>query len=261
MTYKVLFLDIDGTILKSDHSYTELTKQAIRDVKKQGVDVFLATGRPLHEIDQLADELDVHSYIGYNGAFAVHQNQTILNETMDHNVVKKILDIANEHNHELVLYTRSRNYFTTLTRPIVTNFINTFQLKKNEMLTPDVMDQILGATVMNLDASQPSLYELDANINLSPVNIPGVEGSFDIIRETVNKGLAVEKVFNLLNIKRDEAIAFGDGMNDKEMLKMVGNGFAMGNAHPDLFEYAKHRTSTVTDDGIFNGLKQLGLVK
>jgi hydroxymethylpyrimidine pyrophosphatase-like HAD family hydrolase len=82
-----------------------------------------------------------------------------------------------------------------------------------------------------------------------------------VIRDKVNKGIGVNRVLNHLGIGKESAIAFGDGLNDKEMLMNVGEGFAMGNAHPDLFAYAKHRTSDVTASGIFNGLKALGLVE
>ncbi len=259
MTYKLLFLDIDGTILKPDHTYTEATRNAITKVKEQGVEVFLATGRPLHEIDKLAKELDIHSYIGYNGAFAVHHNKTVVNEPMDKNAVEQFLDIAAKNDHELVLYTRDTSYYTTLTRPLVANFIETFQMHKNELFKRGKSDQILGATLMNLSPSQPVLYELGANIHLSPVHVAGAEHCYDIIRKNVNKGIAVDKVLDLLDIPRDQAIAFGDGMNDKEMLQAVGEGFAMGNAPEELFQFAKNKTTAVSDDGIVNGLKKLGL--
>ncbi|MGP4105728.1 HAD family hydrolase [Virgibacillus sp. L01] len=259
MTYKLLFLDIDGTILKPDHTYTEATRNAIAKVKEQGIEVFLATGRPLHEIDKLAKELNIHSYIGYNGAFAVHHDKTVVNEPMDKNTVEKFLDIAAKNDHELVLYTRDTSYYTTLTRPLVTNFIDTFQMHKNELFKREKSDQILGATLMNLSPSQPALYELGANIHLSPVHVAGAEHCYDIIRKNVNKGIAVDKVLNLLDIPREQAIAFGDGMNDKEMLQAVGEGFAMGNAPEELFQFAKNKTTAVSDEGIVNGLKKLGL--
>ncbi|WP_164667937.1 HAD family hydrolase [Virgibacillus doumboii] len=259
MDYKILFLDIDGTILKPDHTYTESTKHAISKAKEQGIEVFLATGRPLHEIDDLAEELDIHSFIGYNGAFAVYQNETIVNEPMNKNTVEQFLQTAEANDHEMVLYTRDKNYYTSLSRPLVTNFIGTFQLKKNLTWEADKVDQILGVTVMNLPPSETALYEIEANIFMSPVTIAGIENCYDIIRTNVNKGFAVEKILELLNINPKQAIAFGDGMNDKEMLQAAGEGFAMGNAHPDLFEYAKNRTTTVSEDGIYNGLKKLGL--
>src|SRR5690625_1093431 len=114
MNYKILFLDIDGTILKPDHTYTASTKDAIAQLKEQDIEVFLATGRPLHEVEDLAAELQIQSFIGYNGAYAVHQNETIVNEPMDTSVMKEFLNIAEEKGHQLVCYTSQKNYFTSL---------------------------------------------------------------------------------------------------------------------------------------------------
>ncbi|AXI10121.1 Cof-type HAD-IIB family hydrolase [Oceanobacillus zhaokaii] len=261
MVYKALFLDIDGTILKPDHTYTESTKDAIRQVKDQGVEVFLATGRPIHEISELAAELTIDSFIGYNGAYALYQKETIVDEPIDAAVIDKFVEIAKENNHEFVMYTNGGNYFSNLDSPIVKLFTEAFQMEHNETYTRAVNHQILGVTVMNVEASQPSLYEFDPAFHLSQVNVKGVENSYDIIRDTVNKGEAITKLLHRINVAKEEAIAFGDGMNDKEMLRAVGEGFAMANAHPDLFQYAKHRTTSVTDSGIYNGLKELGLVK
>lgn len=261
MRYKILFLDIDGTILKSDHTYSELTKEAIEQVKKQGIEVFFATGRPLHEITAPAAELKVDSFIGYNGAYAVYQHKTILDEPMDQDLIKRFLEIAKEHHHEAVLYSFGKNYFTSLDHPVVRQFNRYFDLKENALFTQDVMDQILSLTVLNVMPSQAALYALDDHIRLSQVHLKGTEHAYDVLRHNVNKGEAVKKVLEQLNIPKEQAIAFGDGMNDKEMLETVGESFAMGNAQPELFQYAKHKTTSVTDSGIFNGLKTLGLVR
>lgn len=260
MTYQILFLDIDGTILKPDHTYSDITKQAISSVKNQGVEVFLATGRPLHEISELAEDLDIHSFIAYNGAFAIHQGETIVNEPIPRKNMEKFIDTAAKNDHELIMYTRDKNYFTNLKRPFISRFIDIFDLKQNAVFTPEIIDRILGATVLNVSPDQIPLYEIESNLHLSPVHVNGAEHSYDILRKNVNKGYSVEKILSLLGIPHDHAIAFGDGMNDKEMLGAVGEGFAMGNSHDDLFSYAKHMTVTVTEDGIAYGLKQLGVL-
>ena len=261
MEYKLLFLDIDGTILMPDHTYSESTKDAILQLKNLGIEVFIATGRPLHEIKELGEELHVDSFIAYNGAYAVYNKQTIVDEPMEGYQVRRFLEISKENNHEMVLYSNGKNYYTSLKQPLVTNFIDTFQLRHNALYTNEVMDSILGITLMNLTTTQTSLYEGDKNIHLSQVNVEGNKHAYDIIRNNVNKGEAVSKVLQRLNIKKEQSIAFGDGMNDKEMLQAVGEGFAMANAHPELFGYAKHRTTSVSDSGIYNGLKKLGLIK
>ena len=261
MDYKVLFLDIDGTILMPDHTYSASTKDAISQVKEQGIEVFIATGRPLHEVRELAQELNVDSFIGYNGAFAIYKNEVLVNEPMDRDQVVRLLEIAEEHHHEMVLYNTEKNYYTSLDHPAVQRFNETFQLRNNALLTKDVLDQILSMTLIHLNQSETSHYQIDDNLRFSEVNVDGARDAFDVLRLNMNKGEAVKKVLQRLQIPKEQAIAFGDGMNDKEMLEVVGESFAMGNAHSDLFQYAKYRTTAVTDSGIFNGLKTLGLVK
>lgn len=259
--YQALFLDIDGTILKPDHTYDASTKDAIIQVKKKGIEVFLATGRPLHEISDIAEALHVDSFIGYNGALAIMKGKTMVNEPMEKQTVLTYLETAKNNGHEMVLYTNKKNYFTSLTSSFVEHFIQMFQLKQNELFTIDIVDQILGITLINLTDEDTKLYEVNNSLHLSQVNVDGLRHCYDVIQHKVNKGEAIQAILDATNIPPENAIAFGDGMNDKEMLQVVGEGFAMGNAHVDLFPYAKHKTTSVMDSGIFNGLHSLGLIK
>lgn len=257
--YKVLFLDIDGTILRPDDTIEDSTKRAVAEVKEKGIEVFLATGRPLHEISHIGEELNIQSFIGYNGAYAIHKGKDVFREPMKSSTIEEFLKLAKEHNHEIVMYTNEKNILTSWDAKPMQDFIRVFHLKKNELYSPEVVDRILGMTLLNLSENEPALYETN-EIHLSQVNLEGLRHSYDVIRDTVNKGFAVRMILELLGFPKESAIAFGDGMNDKEMLSYVGEGFAMGNAHPDLFAYAKHKTTPVTDSGIYNGLKSLGLV-
>lgn len=258
--YKIIFLDIDGTVLKPDDQIDYSTKTAIAIAQQKGIEVFLATGRPLHEISDIAEELKIQSYIGYNGAYAVHNGKDILNVPMKTSTVKSFVTIAKKLKNEIVLYSRKENLFTSMEDADVQTFMNIFHMKKNKLYSSENLDPILGITLIKLNENDPPLYEKDESIHLSRVNLNGLNNCYDVIQDTVNKGFAVTKVLEYLNIKKEDAIAFGDGMNDKEMLSAVGEGFAMGNADPKLFAYAKHRTTEVTNSGIFNGLKTLGIL-
>ncbi|MBS4172925.1 HAD family hydrolase [Bacillus sp. FJAT-49736] len=258
--YKILFLDIDGTIMRPDDTIEASTKKAIMEVRRQGIEVFLATGRPLHEISDIAAELDINSYIGYNGAYAILNGKDIVKEAMDSSLVENYLQIAKQHQHEIVFYTSEQNAFTDLDSPYVVDFIKRFHLQYNVPYSPSIANDILGITLIHLKEHELELYQQEG-IHLSQVNVEGMRHCYDVIRHKVNKGFAVQKILEHLQIPTECAIAFGDGMNDKEMLQFVGEGFAMGNAHPDLFAYAKHKTTEVTNSGIYNGLKSLGLIQ
>ncbi|NWQ42016.1 HAD family phosphatase [Bacillus sp. EB106-08-02-XG196] len=259
--YKVLFLDIDGTIIMPDDTIEDTTINAIRQVQEKGIEVFLATGRPLHEIRELAKELNVHSLIGYNGAFAIYQGKDLFQEPMNKESVKQFIDIAKKNQHELVLYTKDQNIFSDIETDGVKEFIEKFHLHKNDSYSPSNDYEVLGMTLINLKTKDTALYKHEDQIHLSQVNLEGMLHCYDVIRDQVNKGIGVQYVLKHLGLKKENAIAFGDGMNDKEMLLSVGEGFAMGNGHPDLFQYAKHRTTSVTESGIYNGLKALGIIE
>jgi Cof subfamily protein (haloacid dehalogenase superfamily) len=261
MSYKVLFLDIDGTILRPDHTYSEKTVDAIQQLQNKRIEVFLATGRPIHEIKELAKSLNIDSFIGYNGALAIYNNETIVDETMSEELVKKIVAISEDKQHEFVMYTNKKSYFANVDSPFSRNFSEIFQMKHIGNYTSDIANQILGITIMNVKEDEKTLYEFDPSIVLAEVKVNNLNHTYDVLRTNVNKGEAIKKTLERLNMTADEAIAFGDGMNDKEMLHLVGEGFAMGNANPHLFQYAKHKTTSVTEDGIYNGLKKLGLVQ
>lgn len=260
MTYKALFLDIDGTILMPDHTYTDLTKEAISRAKEQGIEVFLSTGRPAHEIDELAEALAIDSVIGYNGAYATYHGEVLVNEPMDAETVNAFLDISKTQGNDAVLYMKGKNLFTTLDDPKIKQFIDFFQLQHNDKYNETYNQDILGMTLLKMDDIELDPFKINPNIHLSPVHLEGIEHSYDLIRQTVNKGQAVKVLLDKLQISKEQAIAFGDGMNDKEMLQAVGHGFAMENAHPDLFNYATYRTTTVHESGIYHGLKTLGLI-
>ncbi|MBM7660117.1 Cof subfamily protein (haloacid dehalogenase superfamily) [Bacillus mesophilus] len=261
-SYKIVFLDIDGTILQPDHTIQDSTKSAIQQLQDQDIEVFLATGRPLHEIKELGKELNITSFIAYNGAYAIYERQEVFKETMPPEQIYQFLDIANQNEHQLVLYTHEQNVFTTFDNDVVQQFIETFHLKLNAIYEPSIDDKVLGITIIT-DQDQAGAHYQDhfKDIHLTVVNVAGLTDCLDVIRDHVNKGVAVKAVLERLGLPPESSIAFGDGMNDKEMLMTVGEGFAMGNGHPDLFKHAKHQTTDVKHDGIFNGLKSLGLVK
>ncbi|WP_010094320.1 Cof-type HAD-IIB family hydrolase [Ornithinibacillus scapharcae] len=261
MTYKILFLDIDGTILRPDHTYHPKTKEAIKQAQAQGIQVFLATGRPIHELGDLADDLQINSFIGYNGALAIYRGETIVDEPMKKEIITEYLEIIKKHDHDIVLYTSEDNYVQDIESSRIKDFQEMFQLLTLNPIHEELTNYVLGATVLNIRPDEVPLYEINDDIHLSQVNVSGAEDCYDVIRKSVNKGEAVKAILAHLGIDKEHAVAFGDGMNDKEMLQTVGASFAMGNANPELLSYAKYQTKSVSEAGVYYGLKDLGLVK
>lgn len=259
--YKALFLDMDGTILRHDHSISSKTKEAISIVQEKGIEVFLATGRPIHEIRETAEELGIDSFIGYNGALGIYKGDVLFEKPMSSKIIDHYLQVAHSIGNEMVLYTDSFNLFTNLQNDKVKEFIHYFGLVHCKEFEQTYRSQILGVTLINVEDDAIREYEIEnEDIYFAPVNVDGMGHCFDVIRNQVNKGVAIQHILNRLNVSTSQAIAFGDGLNDIQMLRTVGAGFAMDNAHPDLFPYATHKTKSVEDEGVFYGLQSLGLV-
>lgn len=259
--YKVVFLDIDGTILRPDDTIEDSTKRAIMQLKDKDIEVILATGRPLHEITDLGEELNIHSYIAYNGAYAIYKGIEVFKENMQTDDVNRFIRTAEKHDHDLVIYTHNKNYFFEVETERVKAFQKTFHLRKNDLYNPSVQSDVLGITIITSEENGDAPYRSIEGIHYAKVNVPGFTTCYDVIRDHVNKGVAVNAMMKHLGFQKEQTIAFGDGMNDKEMLSNVGDGFAMGSGNPELFSYAKHVTTGVDNSGIFNGLKSLGLVE
>lgn len=261
--YKIIFLDIDGTIITPDNKVQESTKKAIQLMQQKGMDVVLATGRPLHEVNYLAGELNVDSMIGYNGAYGIYKGENIWKKPASVPFVEHFLDVATKHDHELVLFTKDKSLWNNIDYPRSIEFMEKFHIKKNEHFEPSFTDKILSLNVITNKENDFEMYEAFGGVRLARVNIQleEIEFCYDVVREIASKGKAVKAFLEQLDIPRERAIAFGDAMNDKEMLTNVEESFAMGNADPQLFKYAKHKTTSVEDSGVYNGLKSLGLIR
>ncbi|MDQ0220739.1 HAD hydrolase family protein [Peribacillus cavernae] len=175
--YKLLFLDIDGTIMRPDNTIEQSTKIAVFQAQQKGIEVVLATGRPLHEIANIAEELHVKSFIGYNGAYCIYNQKDIFKEPMNRKSVRYFVDTAIIKRHELVLYTSEKNILTTLDSEPMKQFVAEFQLNKNEIITPSVIDNILAMTIITDSEIGDSHYKIDDSIHLSQVQ--GMNHCFD----------------------------------------------------------------------------------
>lgn len=258
--YKVLFLDIDGTILKPDYTYDPSTKEAIEKAKGNGIEVFLATGKPFYEIKSVATELNITSFISFNGAYATMNGKELFKRPFKKELVEHYLRLAKENGHEIGLYTDHRSEYTDLNAPSVQNFTKALHMTENAQLNENKIPPALGVTLMGVNDENLEPYHIDPSVRLSQVSVYGTEDCYDLIRQDVNKGIGVEHVLKELGLDKNEAIAFGDGMNDKEMLETVGHSVAMANANPELFQYAKYKTTSVEDSGIAKGLEKLGAI-
>lgn len=269
--YKLIALDMDGTLFTSDKKISERTKKALAQAHQQGVKIVLASGRPLDGLRKPLAELNLISddeyVLCYNGALSVTaETGKILSQcTLTGADCKKLFKLAEElgvHCHA----------FSTK-QGLITNEINQYtkyEADMNEMqyhiINPytDIDDDEVIIKVMFIDPPEilkdviekvPSWVYEDYNAFSSAPFF------FEITNKAVDKGTGLKQLAERLKIKQEEVIACGDENNDYSMIKYAGLGVAMGNAIDKVKNAANYITDTNDNDGVAKVIEKFILNK
>ena len=253
---KAIFFDVDGTLVSFDtHKVPQEVKDIIKNLRKSGVKVFIATGRMLNMLDDTLEEMEFDGYISYNGAFCTDGSKK---KVIYKNVIpQKELDTLNErlkYDKFPISFMCRENMYTNYMDPKVE-----YVAKIVDVPPPIVKDV---EEVIKEDVFQMCIYADDKKLQeIITEVLPDCEYSrwIEVFADVNVKGLSkktgIDKVLEYFNIPLSETMAFGDGGNDIEMLKHVAIGVAMGNAADHVKAVADHVTDHVDNGGVVKAIK------
>lgn len=257
MSYKIVFFDVDGTITNhEDGSIPRSTIEAIKALKNKGVKVVAATGRPLSMCKEL-QELGIETYITANGGYVKHLQKIIHKVPMDKSTIREVMEFAKLENNGLSFYTEEFSMNGITDKEILSALKETLSL--NEY--PEINDLIHNEDVFLL-----CLFANDEAVEKYKLKFPHLTFKrwhpyvLNVLQEDISKSLAIIKTLDFFGIDKSEAIAFGDGENDIDMLELVGLGIAMGNGNQRLKKVADFVTKPSSEDGIDYALKKYGVI-
>jgi len=254
MNYKIAFFDIDGTILPPNHIIQQSTKDAIKQLQEKGIEVVIATGRTIVDTLDIAKQLNIDSFLTFNGAYGIRKGKELFTTSFPRPLVERVLQEGQKEKFDVLVLTKEGTSTSTYEAERVRHFSKRLHMDIFE-LSEKHKEETLGMTIL-LDRNYQNKHE---ELSLVKCNID-IDFSYDLLLKEVNKGTAVERYLKEIGVDKSEAFAIGDGMNDKEMLVYVGMGVAMGNASKDLHPYADYITTSVEEDGIFNALKKAEMI-
>lgn len=263
MSYKLVAIDMDGTLLNSKGSISDRTRQAIYDASKKGVYIVLATGRILKSAVNHAIELNLNRpIISSNGAVIVDENQNIIyQKPMKSQSVKKITEIGESENIYFHFYDDD-SFYSNIYIEEVLNFYNSEESKKNgneiKFNVFDDVNEIIRNKDINvykflfLDDDRSKLDKLKVRLkDIQDISICSSWGNnLEVMDRDVSKGNGLKYLCNKLNISAENVIAIGDNENDISMLKYAGLGVAMGNGVEKAKSISDLITSTNDEDGV-----------
>lgn len=280
--YKLVAIDLDGTLLNSYGEISSETRDAIKKTVEKGVEIVLASGRPISSVEDLANELRANHYIvSGNGAtvYDMQKQETVYERFLSKEQILNIVKICEENSIYYNIYTenevltKSLNYNTLFyhsenthkqeekrTNINILTDVYDYVLRANNQkyLKVTVCDQsriVFGSIIKKLRTIR-DIDVLDVEHMSKKVIKAGTEEVLveycytEITNQNVNKWTALEYIMEQENIKREEVIAIGDNVNDKEMIEEAGLGVAMGNSTQAIKEIADVETTTNNEDGV-----------
>ena len=258
MTKKLIFMDLDGTVL--DHSTNSIpssTKKAIKILQKNGHTVILSTGRCPSILYGVEKELNIDTYIAANGRYVIHNGEVLLNDSIDKDVVQKLVDMA--YNSELDIAFESVTHYVLNSKftKLSGAFSKVFNLHQPEVMHNYHLNNDILQMVLFYD--KPDYKKFEKEFPTLSFHFSNEYG-LDVNELGGMKDIGVKLLVEKLGYSYSDTIAIGDGFNDISMIEVVGTGIAMGNGNDELKRVADFVTDTISNDGFSKAFKKLNLI-
>ena len=260
---RLIFLDIDGTILDGSRGMPEIsdkTKYAVRKLKENGDYVFIASGRCKGLLSKQIWDLEPNGYVLCNGAYGEFEGREVYSYCFDEDVLQRIIEVADRYDGFYIFETLKKMYVKSLDGEVFNSFIRSWNITKDGFLEGRDDDPVQIAMIgfRNYDDFRNIEDDLKEHADVVPHNgFP----SFDVNVKNINKGTGVIRISEYLDVDRENTYCFGDGFNDLEMLKEVGHPVTMGNCDKALDVYGFEKTADVLDEGVYEYLVKHKLIK
>jgi Cof subfamily protein (haloacid dehalogenase superfamily) len=257
MRRRLFAFDIDGTLLDSNKQPLDSTREALDKLRKAGHLVTIATGRSRFHAQEIIRDLEFTNYILCNGAAGFLDHEQIYKNLLDREQLDNFVKQAHE-------------------AQIDTAFVGLDNIKRNSSNHVDVMEDAMksfGAVLPELDrffVEEQEVYQalafFDHSFDGKFNNYERLrfvrwhENSVDVVPHNGSKAATILHLAEQVGIAKEDVISFGDGQNDREMLRMSGIGVAMGNAVPEVQQEADVVTDTNDQDGIWKTLKEMSFI-
>ena len=260
---KLVFFDIDETLYVKDKAYVPPSVYtAIRKLKERGIVPGIATGRARgvfpREIDELIEQENIDMMVTINGQHNSYQGKVIERHPIAIAKIERLIEFFEQLRIIYAFISNERIAVSAITpemqaalNPITTEYV----VDKQHYRQHEVYQMLAF-----YDASQDALIQASGVLGGDLKVLRWHKYSVDVLEDAGSKARGIDTIARHLGYTADNVMAFGDGINDSEMIAHVGLGVAMGNALPELKQMAQYVTSDIEDDGILNALIALKII-
>ena len=262
--YKMVVLDLDGTLFNSQTMVSEKNKRVIQECMEKGVKVVLASGRMHGFMMPLVKDLKLHhhSHVACNGnTIFTHKGHTEDVAAIDDDVYQSLVKRYKEVNLEIAAFSKDRIYHEDAPR-----LLEVFSRSQDgEIIQVDALEELTGILKMVVYVKEEDI-EVEKRIREITKDDATILRTYhlfvDVVGPNVSKYKALERLIREHNIDPKHVVAIGDSENDAEMIKNVGLGVAMANGSEKLKKLAKYITPKTNDeDGVADVIERFVLKK
>lgn len=276
---KMIFLDVDGTLVDYDNRIPESAVKAIRLARDKGHKVYVCTGRSRAEMQPEIWDIGIDGMIGGNGSYVEDNGEVVMHQLISKEEAKHIVDWL--HSRGLEFYLESNNglfaseNFKEAARPVLREYSLRKGKSEEEVKDQEAEDAlhglIYGGELYRDDLNKVSFILSDYQDHLDSIEeFPNLEAHTwggrgetalfgDLGVKDINKAHAIAVLLNHLGAEQKDTIAFGDAKIDIPMLDYCQIGVSMGNGGPEILKMADMVTDDVVEDGLYNAFEKLGL--
>ena len=277
MKRKSIFLDVDGTLVSGHTTMNPKVVEAINRARQNGHYVFICTGRNKTGIKYELAKADFDGIIASAGSYIEIDNKVIHSVYFNKLLVDKISKVFDENN---IYYNYECTDVTYMSKKMVELFIGGVNFESGNIELEKMMQEefkkfsiqdlslynnqdihkicFIATDQNDVERAKKQLGD-DVNMVIHDIfDATTING--ELISKVDNKATAIKQVIDYLGIDKKDTIAFGDSMNDYEMINFVECGIAMGNACKELKEVASRVCRSVDEDGIYYEFIELGLI-
>lgn len=267
---KLIFFDVDGTITMPGQPPGPATVAAIRAARANGHNVFLSTGRLEANVAEDVRAIGFDGGIYSAGGRVVVNGTEILNRSMPGELVQQVADVIREFNLFFMLECASGTYVGAEDYPLsnIDGELRRLMEMELHILPHELMpeDDPVYKIVFHAETKAQAEQLVQRLCHVGKVvcfnsllpDIPVIPG--EVSAPDINKATALERICRYLNAEAEDCIAFGDSMNDAEILRAAGLGIAMGNAEKSVKALADQVCGRCDEDGVAKALAGLKLI-
>ncbi len=254
---KIIFFDIDGTLIDmKTKRISEKVMDTLKQLKNNGIKICIATGRSPLTLP-VFEGIEFDAYLTFNGSLCYNQSGDIFRNPIISEDVNKIIRNAADIGRPVSVATKDR----LASNGTDTDLEEYYSFAGKKLEVADDFDIVCKNEIYQI---MLGCCEADYDVILKDVREAKITAwwsrAVDIIPASGGKGVGIKKILEFYGLEESEALAFGDGDNDIEMLQVVGTGIAMGNASPRLKKIADEVCGHVAEDGIYYYCQQHGLI-